>query len=317
VSGHDHGHGHSGRAGHAHGPGAGRDDRRRLATVLAITTTILAVEVVGAIVSGSLALLADAGHMLTDAAGLVIALIAAALTARPASDRRTWGYQRAEVLAATLQAAVLLAVGVFVLVEGVRRLLEPPAVSSAAMVVFGVVGLAGNLVSMLVLSRSSSGTFNMRAAVLEVANDALGSVAVLVAAVVIATTGWLRADAVVSIGIGLLILPRTLRLLRETAEVLLEATPRGLDLAAVREHMLALEHVHAVHDLHATQIATGLPVLTAHVVLDDSCFLDGHAPRMLDALQACVAADFGVVVEHSTFQLEPASHADHEAGLHA
>jgi len=317
VSGHDHSGGHRGGAGHAHGTGAGNDDRWRLATVLAITTTILAVEVVGAIVSGSLALLADAGHMLTDAAGLVIALIAAALAARPASDRRTWGYQRAEVLAATLQAAVLLAVGVFVLVEGIRRLLEPPAVSSGAMVVFGVVGLAGNLVSMLVLSRSSSGTFNMRAAVLEVANDALGSVAVLLAAVVIATTGWLRADAVVSIGIGLLILPRTLRLLWETAEVLLEATPRGLDLAAVREHMLALEHVRAVHDLHATQIAAGLPVLTAHVVLDDSCFLDGHAPRMLDALQACVAADFGVAVEHSTFQLEPASHADHEAGLHA
>jgi len=310
-------HSHSSGGGHTRGQGAGRDDRRRLAIVLAITTTILAVEVVGAVVSGSLALLADAGHMLTDAAGLVIALIAAALAARPATDSRTWGYQRAEVLAATLQAAVLLAVGVFVLVEGVRRLLEPPSVSSSAMIVFGVVGLTGNLASMLVLTRSSSGTFNMRAAVLEVANDALGSVAVLVAAVVIATTSWQRADAVVSIGIGLLILPRTLRLLRETADVLLESTPRGLDLASVREHMLALEHVHAVHDLHATQIATGLPVLTAHVVIDDSCFLDGHAPRMLDQLQACVAADFGVAVEHSTFQLEPASHADHEAGLHA
>ncbi len=150
-------------------------------------------------------MLADAGHMLTDAAGLVIALIAAALAVRPATDRRTWGYQRAEVLACTAQAAVLLAVGVFVLVVGARRLFEPPTVSSSAMVVFGIVGLAGNLASMLVLTRgaSGSGTLNMRAAVLEVANDALGSVAVLVAAVVIATTGWLRADAVVSIGIGL------------------------------------------------------------------------------------------------------------------
>ncbi len=211
---------------------------------------------------------------------------------------------------------MLLAVGVFVLVEGVRRLLEPPEVGSGAMVVFGVVGLIGNLVSMLVLTRGSSGTFNMRAAVLEVANDALGSVAVLVAAAVIALTGWQRADAVVSIMIGLLILPRTLRLLRETAEVLLEATPRGLDLADVRAHMLALDHVHAVHDLHASQIATGLPVLTAHVVVDDSCFLDGHAPRMLDQLQACIAGHFGISVEHSTFQLEPVSHADHEAALH-
>ncbi len=314
MIGHDHG-GDSRSEGHA-GERA-RDDRRRLVTVLAITSAVLVVEVVGAVVSGSLALLADAGHVLTDAAGLVIALIGASLAARPATNRRTWGYQRAEVLAATLQAAVLLAVGVLVLVEALRRLTEPPAVSSGAMVVFGFVGLAGNVVSILVLTRSTSGTFTMRAAVLEVAGDALGSVAVLLAALVIATTGWLRADAVVSIGIGLLILPRTLRLLRETAEVLLEATPRGLDLQAVREHILALEHVHAVHDLHATQVATGLPVLTAHVVIDDSCFLDGHAPRMLDRLQACVGADFGVAVEHSTFQLEPVSHADHEAGLHA
>ena len=284
--------------------------------MLGITTSILAVEVVGAVLSGSLALLADAGHMLTDVAGLVIALIAAALAVRPETDERTWGYRRAEVLAATGQAAVLLAVGVFVLVEGVRRLLAPPEVDSGAMVVFGIVGLAGNLVSMSVLARGSSGTFNMRAAVLEVANDALGSAAVLVAAVVIALTGWQRADAVVSLAIGLLILPRTLRLLRETAEVLIEATPRGLDLSDVRAHLLALEHVHAVHDLHASQIATGLPVLTAHVVVSDSCFRDGRAPQVLDQLQICVAEHFQMSVEHSTFQLEPAGHADHEPGRH-
>jgi len=304
--------------GHAHGPAAGgQDHRRRLAVVLGITTTILAVEVVGALVSGSLALLADAAHMLTDAAGLLIALIAATLVVRPASAARTWGYRRAEVLAATVQAAVLLAVGVFVLVEGVRRLLEPPQVASTAMVVFGIVGLAGNLASMLVLTRAGSSNLNLRAALLEVANDALGSVAVLIAALVIATTGWLRADAVASLLIALLILPRTLRLLRETAEVLLEATPRGLDLDDVRRHLLAEDHVHGVHDLHASQITTGLPVLTAHVVIDDSCFTDGHAPQMLDQLQACVAGHFPVTVEHSTFQLEPAGHADHETGAHA
>ena len=303
--------------GHAHAPAASAgglhsDHRRRLLLVLAITTTVLVVEVVGAVLSGSLALLADAGHMLTDAAGLLIALIAAHLSARPATATRTWGYRRAEVLAATVQAAVLLAVGVFVVVEGVRRLSEPPEVASTAMIVFGVVGLAGNAVGMLVLSRSRASNFNMRAAFLEVVNDALGSVAVLVAAVVIATTGWLQADALVSILIGLLILPRTLRLLRETGEVLLEATPRGLDLDQIRTRLLALPHVHGVHDLHASQIATGLPVLTAHVVIDDSCFLDGHAPQMLDDLQASLARDFAISVEHSTFQLEPVGHADHE-----
>ena len=308
--------------GHSHGPSVpaqglgGGDDRRRLALVLGITTTVLAAEVVGAVVSGSLALLADAGHMLTDAAGLLIALIAATLAVRPTTGRRTWGYRRAEVLAATLQAAVLLAVGVFVLVEGVRRLVEPPEVASGAMVVFGVVGLAGNAASILVLTGRRGANFNMRAAFLEVVNDALGSVAVLVAAVVIVTTGWLRADAVVSILIGLLILPRTVGLLRETTEVLLESAPRGLDLDQVRRDLLGLAHVHAVHDLHATQIATGLPVLTAHVVVDDSCFHDGHAPQMLDQLQACVASHFPVVVEHSTFQLEPASHSDHEISAH-
>ena len=308
-------------SGHTHGvsgssPASG-DPRRQLVVVFSITTLILVVEVVGAVVSGSLALLADAGHMLTDAAGLLIALIAANLALKPATHERTWGYARSEVLAATLQAAILLAVGAFVLVEGVRRLIEPPEVASGAMVVFGAIGLVGNLASMGVLLRAPSDNLNMRAALLEVANDALGSVAVLVAAAVIAVTGWQRADAVVSIIIALLIVPRTLKLLRETVEVLLEGTPRGLDLQAVREHLLALDHVTAVHDLHASQISSGLPVLSAHVVVEDSCFHDGHAPQMLDQLQACVAAHFAVTIEHSTFQLEPEGHTQHEATSHA
>jgi cobalt-zinc-cadmium efflux system protein len=304
VSGHD----------HAHGAAA---DRRRLLLVLAITASVLTAELIGAAVSGSLGLLADAGHMLTDVAGLLIALLAATLAARPATAARTWGFRRAEVLAATVQAAVLFGVGVFVLVEGVRRLVEPAAVDSTAMVVFGCVGLLGNLASMAVLTGRRRSDLNMRAAFLEVVNDALGSVAVLVAAVVIVATGWLRADAVVSLLIGGLILPRTLRLLRETTEVLLEATPRGLDLDDVRRHLLELPHVHAVHDLHASQIASDLPVLTAHVVVDDSCFQDGHVPQVLDQLQDCVASHFPVAVEHSTFQLEPASHARHETTSHA
>jgi cobalt-zinc-cadmium efflux system protein len=270
--------------GHGHSlPGAGH--RRTLAVVLGISGTILAVEVIGAFVSGSLALLADAGHMLTDVAGLSLALV----------------------------AAVLLAVGGFVLVEAIRRLIEPSPVASGVMAIFGVVGLAGNAVSIVLLSRISGGNLNTRAARLEVVNDALGSVAVLAAAGLIALTGWDRADA--SLLIGALILPRTWKLLREAVDVLMEATPKGVDLAHVRAHILGVPHVHAVHDLHASSVSSDLPVLTAHVVVDDSCFRDGHLPRLLDQLQQCLAGHFDV--EHSTVQFEPAGHAAHEHPAHA
>ena len=283
--------------------------------MLGITLAVLVVEVVGAFVSGSLALLADAGHLLTDVGGLTLAYVAAVLARRPATDSRTWGYRRAEVVAAAGQAAVLLAVGGFVLVEGVRRLFAPPEVAPAAMVVFGVLGLVGNLVGLAVLAGGRRDNLNVRAAFLEVANDALGSVAVLVAAAVIATTGWLRADAVVSLVIGALIIPRTLKLLAESVNVLLESTPKGLDLTAVRQRLMTNPHVLDVHDLHATQVATGLPVLTAHVVVDDSCFHDGHLGPMLDELQRCLDTDFDI--EHSTIQFEAAAHADHEHETHA
>jgi cobalt-zinc-cadmium efflux system protein len=283
--------------------------------VLGISSTILVVEIIGAVLSGSLALLADAGHMLSDVAGLSLALVAATLAGRPATLQRTWGFRRAEVLAAAAQAAVLLAVGVFVLVEGVRRLIEPPAVASGLMIVFGVVGLLGNTVSILLLSRIQAGNLNTRAAMLEVVNDALGSVAVLAAAAVIAFTGWVRADAVASLLIGAMILPRTWKLLRETVDVLMEATPKHVDLAHVRAHILAVAHVREVHDLHASSVASDLPVLTAHVVVDDSCFHDGHLPALLDQLQSCLAGHFDVA--HSTFQFEPARHAAHEHAAHS
>jgi cobalt-zinc-cadmium efflux system protein len=277
---------------------------------------VLLIELVGAVLSGSLALLADAGHMLTDADGLTIALLAATLALRPETPRRTWGHRRAEVLGATLQAAVLLAVGVYVFIEGTRRLFEPPEIAATAMVVFGIIGLLGNAISILILTRGRSSNVNMRAAFLEVVNDALGSVAVLVAALVIALTGWLQADAVVSMLIALLIIPRTLKLLRETVSVLLEATPPGLELDEVRRHLLGVPHVLDVHDLHASQITSELPVLTAHVVIEDSCFQDGHAPQVLDQLQACLAQHFPVSVEHSTVQLESPSHSSHEPVPH-
>jgi len=290
--------------------------RGRLAIALGITAAVLVAEVIGAVITGSLALLVDAAHMLTDAGGLAIALLAATLVKRPASSKRTWGMARAEVLGATAQAAVLLAVGIFVLVEAVQRLFHPPEITGSQLVVFGIIGLLGNVASIIVLASSRGKNLNLRAAFLEVLNDALGSVAVIAAAIVIATTGFQLADAIAAILIGALILPRAVLLLRDTTSVLLESTPKGLDLDSVRDHLLELPHVKAVHDLHVSQIATGMPVLTAHVVVDDSCFYDGHNARMLDDLQHCVAEHFSVQIEHSTFQLEPAGHGEHEHPTH-
>jgi cobalt-zinc-cadmium efflux system protein len=299
---------------HRHHHGADSGSPRRLAAVLGISAGILVVEVIGAVVSGSLALLADAGHLLTDVFGLTLALAAAVLSRRPATPSRTWGFLRAEVLAAAGQAAVLLAVGCFVIVEAVRRLVDPPEVASTAMIVFGLVGLAGNSASIALLVRTRTHDMNMRAAFLEVVNDAFGSLAVLLAAATIAISGWQRADPVASMVIGFLILPRTWRLLRETVDVLLEATPRDLDLTEVREHIRAVRHVHDVHDLHASRVSSRLPVLTAHVVVDESCFSDGQLPRLLDELQNCLAGHFDV--EHSTFQFEALGHVEHERSTH-
>jgi cobalt-zinc-cadmium efflux system protein len=310
MSGHDHSHGHS----HAGAPG--ESHQGRIAVALGVTLAVFVLQVIGSLITGSLALLFDSAHVLTDAGGLVMALVAARLVARPSTNRRTWGFARAEVLAATAQAAILLAVGLVVLVEGVQRLFHPAEIASNEMIIFGAIGLLGNVISLFVLMGGRSKNFNMRAAFLEVMNDALGSVAVIIAAIIISTTGWMQADAVVAMLIGVMILPRTVKLLLETIGVLLESTPAGLDLAKVREHILELDHVHEVHDLHASQIATGLPILSAHVVVDEGCFHDGHAPKMLDALQKCVAGHFDVSVEHSTFQLEPVGHSEHEPGAH-
>lgn len=301
---------------HDHATGA-TGNRNRLAIAFTITATILVVEVIGAVLTGSLALIVDAAHMLTDAGGLAVALLAAHLMLRPATSQRTWGFARAEVLAATGQAAVLFAVGLFVLVEAIQRLISPPEISSRSLLIFGIIGLVGSVISIMVLAGGRSVNFNLRAAFLEVLNDALGSAAVIVAAIVIALTGWQRADSIAAIVIGALILPRAARLLRDTVNVLLESTPAGLDLDAVRSHLLGVDHVREVHDLHASQIASGLPVLSAHVIVDENCFNDGHAPQILDQLQSCVAEHFPISVEHSTFQLEPGGHQRHEHVPHS
>lgn len=299
---------------HAHGGGA---PARAIAIVFAITVVVLVVEIVGAAITGSLVLLVDAAHVLTDALGLGLALAAARLAERPATARRTYGWARAEVLGATVQAAVLLGVGVFVLIEAIQRFIEPADVPGPGLLLFGGLGLVGNLVGLVVLTRAHGRDLNSRAARLEVLNDALGSVGVLAAGAVILLTGWVRADAVAAVVVGILIVPRTLLLLRDAVDVLLESVPRGLDLDEVRRHLLELPQVMAVHDLHASRISSDLPVLSAHVVVRAECFRNGVAPGVLDALQQCVADHFPVSLVHSTFQLEPPAHIEHEAGSHA
>ncbi|TAP25981.1 MULTISPECIES: cation diffusion facilitator family transporter [Micrococcaceae] len=306
--GHDHSHGHS----HDHSDA----NRTRLAWAFGITATILLAEIVGAIVTSSLALLVDAAHMLTDTLGLLLALTAANLIARKPTTKRTWGFRRAEVLSATVQSALLLAVGIYAAIDAVRRLFTPEEIHPTGLLIFGVIGLLGNVLSMWIISSGRNNNLNMRAAFLEVVNDALGSVAVIVAAIVIASTGWMQADSVAALVISALIVPRALKLLSETTHILLESTPRGLDLIAVREHLERQPGVIAVHDLHASQIASNLPVLTAHVVVEESTFSTGMAGELLKDLQKCVADHFTVSIEHSTFQIEPPTHqsTEHQHG---
>jgi len=311
--GHGHKHGHGG---HGHGlPGAtaGAAHRGRLRIALAVTLLVLATEVAGGLATGSLALLADAGHMATDAAGLGMALLAVGIASRPPSERRTFGFARAEILAAVLNAVLLFCVGVFIFYEGTRRLISPQGFEGGTTIVFGLIGLVANSVSLAVLTGGQGESLNVKAAFLEVLSDALGSLAVVVSAVLFLTTGWREADAVASLLIGVLIVPRTWRLLREAVDVLLEAAPRDVDVALVRRHITGLKGVEGVHDLHAWTITSGLPVLSAHVVVSPEV-LDavGHE-RMLHDLQGCLGAHFDV--EHCTFQLEPAGHEAHEPGL--
>ncbi|KUM33795.1 cation diffusion facilitator family transporter [Arthrobacter sp. EPSL27] len=309
------GHNHS----HAHGLGAPgtatAKHRKRLVAVLAITLGVVLIQVVGALVSGSLALLADAGHMLSDAAGVSIALLAAWIASRPASDQRTYGYQRAEVLAAMANALVLIVISVVIFTEAIRRLGSTPEVQTDVMLYAAVLGAVANLVSLLILRGAQKESLNVRGAYLEVLGDLLGSFAVIAAALVIMVTGYQAADTIASIVIALMILPRAWHLLRDVVDVLLEATPKGVDVQLIREHILAVDGVVSVHDIHIWTITSGVPVFSAHVVVEDAALDARGADQILDTLVSCLGSHFDT--EHCTFQLEPVSHAEHESHQHA
>ena len=294
---------------HTHSAAAGH--RNRLVGVFGLTFAVFVIEIVGGLISNSLALLADAGHMFTDVFGIGLALAAIGIAGRPATDSRTFGFLRFEILAAAVNAVLLFGVAAFVLFEAWQRLSDPPEVSSGLMLAVAVVGLGANAISLWVLRKAQGHSLNMRGAYLEVLGDLAGSAAVIVAALVISLTGWQQADAVASAVIGLLILPRTWGLLREAVDILLEATPKGVDLDAVRSHIVGATGVVDVHDLHVWTITSGMNVVSAHVVLDDGA----DAPSVLDELCRCLSGDFDI--EHSTFQLEASDRRRLEEAHHA
>ena len=305
-----HGHGHGG---HAHGADA---DGMRLTVALVVTALVLASGAVGAWFTGSLALLADLGHQLTDVAALLAAVVAARLGRRPPSARRTFGLGRSEVLAAAVNALALLAVTAWVALEAVERLLAstPPEIPGLALLAFGAVGLVGNLVSLAVLAGGDRGNLNVRAAVLHVLGDALGSLAVMAAAGVVLLTGWPYADVVASLVIVLILVPRTLVLLRATAHVLLEGAPPGVDVEEVRAALIEVPGVREVHDLHVWVISDRVPAASAHLVVDDHAtpHCEGRAVdgSVLDRAAHALRDRFGL--GHTTLQIETAEHAAHE-----
>jgi cobalt-zinc-cadmium efflux system protein len=284
--------------------------RGRLSAVFGLTLAIFIVEVVGGFAANSLALLADAGHMLTDVAGVGLALLAIWIGSRPPDHGRSFGYQRLEILVAVVNAVLLFGVGGVILFEALGRLAQPPAVESGLMMAVALVGLAANGVSVWLLRRAQTESLSIRGAYLEVVSDFAGSGSVLIAGAVIALTGFAAADAIASLLIGILILPRTWGLLRDAVDILLEATPKDIDMAMVRAHILEAPGVAEVHDLHVWSISSGLNVVSAHVLAEPGA----ESAEVLDHLCRCLAGVFDV--EHSTFQIETADRRSLEGAVH-
>lgn len=290
--------------GHGHGASAvssktaGARYERNLAWALGLTLTYLIAEVIGAFVTGSLALLADAAHMLTDVGGLGLALLAIRFAARPATPQKTYGYLRAEILSALLNAVVLLVLTVYILFEAYERFANPPEVLSWPMLIVAVIGLAVNLVSMRLLSGGSSASLNVQGAYFEVLSDMLGSLGVIVAALVIMWTGWTLADPIIGALIGLFIVPRTWRLISQAVHILLEGVPPNIDLGLLEKVLKEIPGVKAVHDLHVWTITSGFDSMSGHIVVTDV----SESPRLLCAVRDTLKDKFGL--DHVTVQIE-------------
>ncbi|MSS45433.1 cation transporter [Cutibacterium sp. WCA-380-WT-3A] len=285
-------------------------DPRFLIAALTLLAAFMITEVVTAVVSGSLALLSDAGHMLSDIGAIAIALWAARLTQRRPQGSWTWGWKRAEILSAAVNGVTLLVVAIVVGVEAIQRLLTPPAVGGELIMVIAAIGVVVNIAVAWLVARASRRSLNVEGAYQHILTDLFGFIGTLVAGLVIVLTGWARADAIASLIICALMLRAAYSLLSQTGRILMEVAPASLDLNEVRQHVMGLDHVQSVHDLHAWTVSSDLPAVSAHIVVEDTCFSDGHAPILLAQIQQCLSGHFDL--EHSTLQLEPPRHAGTE-----
>jgi cobalt-zinc-cadmium efflux system protein len=291
---------------HTHSAAGRHAGSLRVAIVIGLA--LLVIELLAGFAANSLALLADAGHVFADVTGLAFSLVAIRIASRPPTDARSFGLRRLEIVAAAANSVLLLLIAIFIAIEAVRRFVEPPNVQPGIVILVAVIALVANGFSLRLLARGQHESLVIRGAYLEIAGDLAGSAAVLVAGLVILATGWHQADAVASLLVAVLIVPRAVTLLRDSVDVLLEATPKGVDLAEVERHIREAPGVTDVHDLHAWTITSGMNVLSAHVVLGE----DAKPGDILDHLALCLSADFDI--NHSTFQLETPEHVVWEAG---
>jgi len=300
---------------HGHNHGVSADaDARYLAIALSLIVGFMIVEVVVAVLSGSLALLSDAGHMLTDAAAIGASLWAIRLAARPAHGAWKFGWKRAEILSAAGNGITLVVVSALVGFEAIRRLIQPPVVEGGPVLIVALLGVVVNLLAAWTLAKANRSSLNVEGSFQHILTDLYGFIATVAAGIVILATGYARADTIASLVVVGLMLYAAWGLLKDSGRILREAAPEGVDLAQIRGHLIGTDHVRDVHDLHVWTVTSDLPALSAHVIIDDDCFMDGHVPRLLDELQSCLIGHFDV--EHSTFQFEPAGHTLHENPAH-
>lgn len=305
---------HHGLGSHHHGE---LKNRRRIIIALIIISTFFVLQVIGAIISGSLSLLADAGHMASDILGLIVALVALSIALKPATDRHTFGFRRFEVLGAMVNALILLGVSVSVGIAAISRLVNNDhhvEVESLPMLIVAIIGLVANIAALLVLREGIEDSINLRGAYLEVFADTIGSLAVITAAIVIMATGFMQADAIASLAIALMILPRSLSLLSDVFRVLTQSAPKETDTEKIRKHILEQPGVIGLHDLHIWSITTGETVFSVHVIVQEDVFLEGKTGELLTDLSACLSEHFDV--DHSTFQFEPEGHTEPDEIIH-